>query len=454
MKKRLHRLAVLPLAAFLLALPLSGCGGKDASSAPASTASEEDKPVDLDGYTFVFGTAWIDGWQFEPGASALGDTINETFDKIQSDYNCTIELKHYPDATLIYDQVTQDILAGIKPCDILDIPLNIFNPLVQNKMLYRQNTIEGLDLQDENFNRSVVDLGTFAGNVYGSWFGLSNNVAGLFFNQKLLDKEGQPNVYELFDKGEWTWDNFEAICMAMTKDLNNDKVPDKYGLVGNQQIEKLCLFSNGGSIIKKDAGGVFGEGLTDPKSLAAVTYLRKLALTDKVISPEQDWQKVAGVFADGDAAFLAYHVWAARTWLGDAMDDDYGFIPFPKGPDAEDYILPYMDARLMVMPKSLENPTATGIIYSQLAKRLSKPWSDSMKQDMLDAGMDERGVEMFELITEKSVADYSAGVPDLSIGETTLNAVTRAENQDPAAQFSSIKSMFDTMIQEYYGSIQ
>ena len=77
-----------------------------------------------------------------------------------------------------------------------------------------------------------------------------------------------------------------------------------------------------------------------------------------------------------------------------------------------------------------------------------------MKQDMLDAGMDERGVEMFELITEKSVADYSAGVPDLSIGETTLNAVTRAENQDPAAQFSSIKSMFDTMIQEYYGSIQ
>jgi multiple sugar transport system substrate-binding protein len=421
------------------------------SSSSANTDFAADKSVNLKGYNFILASHWITEYQYQPGKSQLGDKYIELFNKLQTNYNCKITFKNYPDVNAIVDDVTKSIMAGDKPFDVLDLPFNVFQNLIVKDVLYKQNTIKSLDLKSANVNQSVTNMMTFNKNVYGSWYGPYDNISGLFFNKTLLTKEGQSNPYDLYDKGQWTWDNFRKICVAVTK-VNADGTK-QFGLVGDQQLEKSIVFSNNASIVQVDGNGKYEFGLDKPNAIEAIEFMRTLATQDKVVHPETDWKNVGDVFSSGKAAFLSDFIWASNKFFGDTMKDEYGFVPYPMGPKSKVPNGVVMDARSFVMPKTLTDPEKTGIIYNEIMK-MAKYKTDDFQRIYLDKGLDQKGLNIFNELSKTAVADLSGGITSLLPATTTLSEVSRKATKEPTSAFAAINSMMNKAVQDHFNEIK
>lgn len=63
-------------------------------------------------------------------------------------------------------------------------------------------------------------------------FGDYINVMVIVWNKDMFEAEGLPNLYELVESGEWTWDKFRELAAKLTADTDGDGQIDRYGVSG------------------------------------------------------------------------------------------------------------------------------------------------------------------------------------------------------------------------------
>ncbi len=160
--------------------------------------------------------------------------------------------------------------------------------------------------------------------------GYTSNSGKLFFRRDYFADEGIDNPYELYQKGQWTWDAFVTSAKAVTYTKGKNKVWGYYSWSVDQ-----VLYSNGANYIDRESGSpIFG--LTDPKALAALKWERELD-TKHGIVPKYDASKdPLTMLVDGTIAMLYWDDWAlhGENGLIRRLEGNLGVAPFPKGPDS------------------------------------------------------------------------------------------------------------------------
>ncbi len=380
MRKSLTTKATAAIAAAAMLTSMAGCGAETApastdtqqpaetttetAEAPAAeatteaaaeeTASDEydpyqiitdadGNPVDLGGIEVVI-RDWWSGDPAEP-QNEYEEAVKDYHDWIQETYNFTL---------------TQTAMSdwGSTPTDFVDYATTggdenyvfilrddpAITSAMANGLMYDLSTLDCLDFNDVKFQRNLLHKQYSKGDsIYAMFAGYSEARTGVYFNKRLLTEAGidPESIYDMQADGTWTWDKFEELMSKVQQDKDNDGTIDVYGLTLNEgNMTTAAVFSNGGSYIDKDASGKYVYNLESPETLEALEWTVKMFTNYDMPDPEgAEWDYYKEAFINGMAAFMVDDEYCATpgNFLED-MQDEVGFVMFPKGPRMDHYI--------------------------------------------------------------------------------------------------------------------
>jgi ABC-type glycerol-3-phosphate transport system substrate-binding protein len=169
------------------------------------------------------------------------------------------------------------------------------------------------------------------GNMYGEQYGLPIVVGAprvLFYNKAILE--------ELGEEAPVTWEDFERISNAATKDTDGDGKTDQWGYAagwGGKAYGDLnenfypFLWQAGGSLYADDNESVAFNSEAGQKALE---FLYKLRFEDKVIpdtsSVQSEGEMLGNYFGPGKAAFYIGSTNTVTKQLEEFPDLEWGYV--------------------------------------------------------------------------------------------------------------------------------
>ena len=225
------------------------------------------------------------------------------------------------------------------------------------------------NFNDKKWNKGVIDLMTIKGGIYG-WNIGNEPRTGIFFNKDLMDKtlgEGaSEKPYDLQAKGEWTWANFKDLAKSLCKDDETGKSV-QYCFTSQQSVFfEMAWVSNGHALISRDdATSKFTNNALSSEIKEDMEWA--YSFYDEGIMRRQNEEEAAAgqwnyfefMFQKQEAVMIAYDEYKAGEFAAvnngvRAYDFDFGFVCFPKGPKAANYI-PVARENILVIPVSDQN---------------------------------------------------------------------------------------------------
>ncbi len=446
MKGNWKKIFSLILISAMLIVALTACsnGGDDAgepdpTTAPTTPAEKEvedevpatptPEPVDLEGTTIVIADWWTTNPNPEPKNTREEDTFRfrEEFMK-EYNFNLTREnIGSFGDYTEI---MVTSIMAGDPVADIFTMDASqIAAPLTQG-LLYPLETLENFDFTEEKWNKQVIDMMTMDEHIYGMATGRTEPRLGIFWNKRLFEEAGidPDRPYDLQAKDEWTWEALEDLAKRNTRDTNNDTIPDVYGIASfSKEFFRGCVFSNDAKFIGfKD--GKFYNATSEPNFLEALEWGWGLyekgyhhPLPDPY-EPSTQWQWFLPAYLEGTAAMQCAEQYMVSTYKD--MEDDWGFVIFPKGPKGE--MMTVFKENLIVMPVSLDKDRAEDVAFAYNLYTEETPgyededWKTQYYPLFRDARAVEETLPLF-YEPEHGMVSLLAMIPGIDYGDVTYD---------------------------------
>ena len=322
----------------------------DAEEAEAEESSDlyevktdaDGNPIDLGGMEIII-RDWWSGDPTEP-ANDYEEALQEYRDWAQETYNFTIKQQAISDWGSTPAAFVDYAPTGGDENYIWILRADpAITSAMSNGLMYDLSTLDCLDFSKDKFQRNLLhEQFSKDGKVYAMYAGYSEPRTGVYFNKRLLTEAGidPESIYDMQADGTWTWDAFAGLMEQVQRDVDNDGVIDVYGLTLNEGVMTTeAVFANNGSFIDKDANG-FVYNLEAPETLEALEWCVKIYDNYDMPDPEgAEWDYYKEAFINGQAAFLVEDEYAGTpgNFLDD-MQDEVGFVMFPKGPKMNDYI--------------------------------------------------------------------------------------------------------------------
>lgn len=405
----------------------------EAPAGPTNVLTDENGNVyDLGGMEIIIRDWWTDPTPKDP-ENAYEEATQEYRDWIQETYNFTI-----------VQQAISDW--GSAPADFVDYVTTggddknyVFilrdDPATTNAMknglMYDLATLDCLDFSKEKFQANLLHKQySKGGKTYAMYAGASEPRTGVYFNKRLLTEAGidPETIYDMQANGTWTWDALLDLMSKVQRDVDSDGVIDVYAANCNNGVfTNAAVFSNGGEYVGQDASGNYVYRLEDQQTLDGLEFAAKVFNTYWQVEPEgAQWDYYKEGFLNGEYVFMFEDAYAgqANGFLAD-MEDDFGFVMFPKGPQMNDYTNRWSN-----------NPAAIPACYdADRAWKIAFAWnlytndtpgyedSDSWKTSYYNGFRDTRAVdETLAMMRTKGMITYHGVIPDLQEGpELTWN---------------------------------
>lgn len=264
-------------------------------------------------------------------------------------------------------------------------------------LFYDLSTLDCLDFTEDKWDSATQSLMTKNGGVYGMRPEAPEPRGGVFFNKRLFEAAGisADEVYDWQKNGEWTWDKFEEVCQKLTQDTDNDGVIDTYAMTSfSADYFTAVLASNGATFVGIDENGKYVQKTRENECLDALNWGMDMLAKYEMPTPEEaEWNYAFASFANADAAMIV----AEEHRIGEysTMEDEVGFVMFPKGPNADTYYNVYND-NVTVIPACYDAERAWKIAFAYNLYTNPTPGyeeDDDWKTDMYSQFPDSRAVD-------------------------------------------------------------
>ena len=447
--------------------PASAASGGAAASSAVSSAPEAQpwdkyEPVDLKGRTITIAYNWqhipsVTTEKLDSKTVTKGEIQDmKNMQRIEKKYNCKIKYINIPYDQL-YKKLTASVMAGAPCADLITQA----SGMVMNGI--KSNMIEDLDkifpknadiINDQKFVVPAKFFGkTYAMNTYN----IGTNGGGIGFNRDLIKKIGVEMPDDLYEKGEWNWDNFLKIAKAATLDTNGDGKNDQWGLGGiPYNLMPQFIASNGGYLFD---GENMETGLDNPKTVEAFNLFNTLYNVEKVAylkNTKGDWwsDKTSEDFKNGNIAMFYIELYMIPS-EAPKLSFQIGFVPTPKGPsDTEGKSWMRCDGG-MVIPKGVSDPTVVYQIFEELASpwgsdfetrdKDAKKWLEKCFPTEKDIGRYQKNsLELYKLDYSSAIEDWSCNSVISNIirnGDTVAKAVKENKQQSQAKIDTTMKAI-------------
>jgi len=281
---------------------------------------------------------------------------------------------------------------------------------------------------------------------------------GIWWNKAIFEREGLVSPYELYINGEWTWDAMRDLAIKATRDTDGDGEIDQWGLAEYESwtigLPVWLLASNEATTFRIDENGHAVFAMDEPEAMAVWEFLYDLAHVSKVMPVEGVDRRA--VFQAGDAAMIAHRTWGARHFS--SMEEDYSFVPFPKGPKADRHYAVFNHANVWGIPVTSKWPTEAlvELLYAifKMPEEYMDADSETEKEDWATSffimnARDYESVETFYWVIDNSevfTAHDEVYIPGFADAMTRI--VVYGEN--PATVIASMKQPVQAHLDELF----
>jgi len=392
-----------------------GGGASDASSPPADsktdTKTETEQPpaedtgaVDLGGRSIRI-AAW---WDAKPPGNTAGEKAQlEKMAELEKKYNFKFEFINVPFEEYM-DKFTTTVLAGEPFADIAILEYKrAIVPVKEGQVLpIEQFTTPASDINNEK--KLVIKLPPLGGGEY-SFNSPGVSVVGIHYNRDLFKKLGLPDLQELYNNGEWTWEKFLEIAKQATRDTDNDGKIDAFGYSGWPADMARHFGAANGVAFVDDA--TLTDRSSDPKMIETLEFVNRVINVENVTKVKtgnkMDWNET-NTFKDGDVAMSIQYDWN----VGD-LAFEAGVVPIPAGQQSDGKHT-YANTALngWFIPKGVKDPQVVYRIFEEM--RDVPPTEEYVGQDWLESRYKtEADIQMaLEHINGTGMISIEEGIPD------------------------------------------
>lgn len=260
----------------------------------------------------------------------------------QSTYNFKLKQKGYTGGWDSHPQAVADFCTSgaSKKNYVFVVDARSVISGMRNSLFADLSKVQGIDWNNKKWDRSDRAVLTKGSSFYSMRPLAPEPRGGVFFNKRLLAEAGiDPELpYKLQREKKWTWETFEDLLKKTTRDLDNDGIPDTYGMANSStEMVPLAVTSNGIAMIGKDKNGNYVNNIGSNQCLEALTWCQRLAANYEKPQPQgSNWDWMYASFVNGEVAFQVdqeYLAMKGNRYQG--MKDEFGFVAFPLGPKGD-----------------------------------------------------------------------------------------------------------------------
>jgi len=360
-----RNLMMLLCCMMLVLLAACGGGGNNNNSSntgsnavvddPNSNEKSEAPPEDSEATTMDFDMGGrvlkLVSWYDESIKDDNPDNIKklENLEALKKKHNFNIEYV-VVDYGELKDKAAASMIAGEPLGDIIRLARPWMIP-----SLVKQDLFWPLDeyVKNDNAFRMVYTqvLSAYEGKGYGMRIGVAGASNGILYNKTLMNQLGIKPLQDYVDAGTWNWDTFVDVAKSANRDTDNDGKLDVWGLA-TASVAVPALASNDADLVHGDK-----QALDDPKTVETFNFLSRLGTENVARASEGgDWTEPENFFKQGTVLLFPGHDYQVPA-MKDAMPDvEVGFLPFPKGPSADQYHTYLTIPNYYTIPKAIKNP--------------------------------------------------------------------------------------------------
>ena len=428
-----------------------------------------DEPFDLGGMDIIIAD-WFTGEKKEEDMSEFELAQKEYRDWLQETYHFTMVQKNYAGWGWGEGSIGEAFVNAATQGSDDNIIYVLTNSAatasyVHQGLMYDISKLDGdvVDLSAEKYTvNGELDNWSVGDAKYCFYTDASEPRGVLYFNKDVLrDANIDPeSIYEMQKNGTWTWDAWVDVMKQVQRDTDNDGQIDVYGCVQNNGgMIYQCVRSNGGALVSKDENGKYILTADDDKVREGLHFGLDTVTANYFLNygneEGSNWEDYKYLFMSGKAAFMYDDVYCtyAGGWLtgtqidsstgepiqvnGNSLnqDVDYGFVMFPKGPQADDMVT-NVDNNPVCMPSSYSDDKARLLMfaYDVWTEPLSDPqWEGytGIIDNVYRGAKDTKCVdETMEMMATRGVPDVYKTVADFNVNEPFLYQLYLGQDVD------------------------
>jgi len=324
------------------------------------TVKQEDT-FDMGGKTIILSTRQASVDYFTEASTPV---FNARMHAAEKKYNCKFEIKQKYDGTTYNNLIKSNALAGTKYADISFTSTGtVFPEWVKLGLVVPIDDYIDFNLPIMQAFKRMSNGLLFKGKHYAYISNLLDVHAapGVMFNRDIIEREGQPDILDLIENQQWTWQALLDIAQNCTKDINGDGIIDQWGIVTNDYSRYITgvMASNG---VQAVVDGQYT--LNTGPALRAIQFAVDLCLNYKVCKIDNSaWN--TKLYPSGNAAmFWAWRMFGSnRSFITSGLRSS--IAPDPMGPDVNVY-QQYGLNDIFVILSSCEWPKEVAVIFNEI----------------------------------------------------------------------------------------
>lgn len=423
------------------------------------TLKDSDGNVyDLGGMEIVIRDWWSSGEEAAP-TNAYEEARQEYLEWIQETYNFKIKQLGMSDwEGTPEDFVNYATTGGDENFLFVVWQGSALVAAMNSGLMYDLSTLDCLDFSQAKWKTGIHNLLTGKnGEIYGMSASTPEPRTAVFFNKRLIQEAGYnpDDLYKWQEDGTWTWEKFTEVSDAVQRDVDNDGVIDVYGETSQRaQIYQASVWSNGGEYVGKDASGKYVNKLETNETLEALNWAMDYIIKHEVPVPsDAAWDWYVSAFKEGKAAFCVDDAYRFNDFA--SMEDDWGFLCFPKGPKKNDYTNVYAD-NVFAIPACYDADKAWKIAFAYNLFTDPIPGFEDYegwKSGYLSKARDTDSVDLtLARMVTNGMVTYHNMVTNIQIGPDLLWSLGYADGNGevatPAQRAEALRATWNTYIDE------
>jgi len=249
--------------------------------------------------------------------------------------------------------------------------LNQLNYIDLEKPWWSQTFNEEAEIMDMQF----VATGSLALSLQRSMF-------AVFYNKTLADNYSDKypelnELYDIVDRGEWTYDKFYELGSEIYVDNNGDDLKDMedtFGIGFQGWVGADVIWSSFDiDILSHDEEGWFELAVPVEKMYSSLERIHVLLNdTTGCFDPghgDENLDDLSAMMAADNLLFMSNTLDAVESATMRNMQSDYGILPFPKYDDKQDnyYTYAHDSYTSFAIPKTCRNTDAAAAVLEALA---------------------------------------------------------------------------------------